>query len=398
VKAENGALGHSATILLVDDEEGIQRGCRRALEPQGFRVDCVGTLSEARAIVERTDYDVILLDVMLPDGQGIDLLQSLRDEAKDTIVIVITGYATIELAVEAIKQGAYDFIAKPFPPDVLMVAVNRGLEKRRLSEQEHRLRLLETEASELAAAKAEMERLNEFKTSFTLMVAHELRAPISAILSFLRTMRKGYVSPDKEEEVLDRSIDRAEELLDLVNDLLALAGARDYESPSNRQEVSLADVLDQISPILQNQADAKRLSFHVDIQARPVLHADPEQMVQLWTNLISNAIKYTPEGGKVEVRLDEKDGWAIGSVADSGIGIEKELQEKIFEDFYRAPRAKQFNRLGTGLGLTLVKQIVDRYHGGITVQSKPGEGSCFTFNLPVRDAESSGEAEESKTP
>jgi two-component system phosphate regulon sensor histidine kinase PhoR len=228
-----------------------------------------------------------------------------------------------------------------------------------------------------------MERLNEFKTSFTLMVAHELRAPISALLSFLRTMRKGYVSEEQQEDILDRSIDRAEELLDLVNDLLSLAKARQLPETAKPAPVDLSKSLEKVAEFLRPHAQEKKIDFQLNVAADPVVNGFEDQVELVWMNLISNAIKYTPEGGKVKVGLETRQGWAIGSVEDTGIGIEPELREKIFEDFYRAPRAKAFNRLGTGLGLALVKQILEGLGGRIKVESKPEEGSCFTFEVPL---------------
>jgi two-component system sensor histidine kinase/response regulator len=372
-------------ILVIDDEKGIQRGCARALEPAGYRVEVLGTLAEGREKLGQADYDLVLLDVMLPDGQGIDLLPVIKQQDPDTVVVIITGFATVELAVQAIKQGAYDFIAKPFTPDLLLMTVEQGLERRRLSLDAKRVEALEQETAEMVREKEEMERLNEFKTSFTLMVAHELRAPISALLSFLRTMRKGYVSVEQQEDILDRSIDRAEELLDLVNDLLSLAKARQPPASAKPVLVDLSKSLEKVAELLRPQAQEKKINLQLNVASDPVVSGYEDQMEQVWMNLISNAIKYTPEGGQVKVGLDTHQGWAVGSVEDTGIGIEPELQEKIFEDFYRAPRAKAFNRLGTGLGLTLVKQILEGLGGRIEVESKPEEGSRFTFEVPLAD-------------
>jgi two-component system sensor histidine kinase/response regulator len=370
-------------ILVIDDERGIQRGCARALEPAGYQVEVVGNIAEGREKLEQVDFALVLLDVMLPDGQGIELLPAIKEQDPDTVVVIITGFATVELAVQAIKQGAYDFIAKPFTPDLLLMTVEQGLERRRLSLDAKRVEALEQEAAEMAREKEEMERLNEFKTSFTLMVAHELRAPISALLSFLRTMRKGYVSEEQQEDILDRSIDRAEELLDLVNDLLSLAKARQLPETAKPAPVDLSKSLEKVAEFLRPHAQEKKIDFQLNVAADPVVNGFEDQVELVWMNLISNAIKYTPEGGKVKVGLETRQGWAIGSVEDTGIGIEPELREKIFEDFYRAPRAKAFNRLGTGLGLALVKQILEGLGGRIKVESKPEEGSCFTFEVPL---------------
>jgi two-component system sensor histidine kinase/response regulator len=370
-------------ILVIDDELGIREGCRRALEPQGFTVETAATIQEGLRKIREGDFDLVLLDVMLPDGRGVDLLAPIHEKDPDSVCVIITGYATVELAVEAIKQGAYDFISKPFTSDLLLMTVNQGMEKRGLSREAKRLQAIEREAVELARAKEEMERLDRFKTAFTLTVAHELRAPITALQSFLLAMLKGYVSPNQQKEVLQRAIERVQELLDLVDDLLNLAAAKQELVPSKREVLSLADALEKVVPLLQAQAEEKGITFTVEVRQRPQVEANLGQMGQLWTNLISNGIKYTPAGGRVTVTLEEKDGWAVGTVEDTGIGIAPQDQPRIFEEFYRTSQAKEFEHRGTGLGLPLVKRIVEGHGGTVEVESALGQGSRFSFRLPV---------------
>ena len=370
-------------ILVVDDELGIREGCRRALTPQGFSVDTAGNLEEGLQKIQETSFDLVLLDVMLPDGRGTDLLIPIHEKDPETVAIIITGYATIELAVEAIKKGAYDFVPKPFDTDILLLTVRQGIERRRLALETKRLAAIEKEAENLARVNEEMKRLDRYKTHFTLMVAHELRAPISALQSFLLSIHKGYVPPDQQEEILGRAVARAQELLDRVNDLLDLAAAREEITPTMLKDLSLADVLEKIIPLFQSQAVEEGLKLEVNIRKRPRLEAVPEQIEQLWTNLISNAIKYTPEGGQVVITLDENKGWATGTVEDSGIGIPLEFQAQIFEEFFRTPQAKEHHHLGTGLGLSLAKRIVEGHGGSIEMESDLGKGSRFQFRLPL---------------
>ena len=372
-------------ILVIDDELGIRQGCRRALEPQGFTVETAATLREGQRKIQEGDFDLVLLDVMMPDGRGIDLLGPIHAKDPDTVCVIITGYATVELAVETIKRGAYDFISKPFTSELLLMTVNQGLERRRLSLEAKRLQAIEREAAELARAKEEMERLDRFKSAFMLTVAHELRAPVTALQSFLLAMLKGYVPSDQQQEILQRAIERSQELLELIDDLLNLAAAKE-SAPQKRTILSLADVLEKVVPLLQAQAEEKGMIFTIEVRQRPLVEADPDQMGQLWTNLISNAVKYTPAGGQVTVTLEEKDGWAVGTVEDTGIGIASEDQARIFEEFYRTPQAKEFAYRGTGLGLPLVKRIVEGHGGTIEVESALGQGSRFIFRLPVARA------------
>lgn len=370
-------------ILVIDDEEGIREGCRRALEPEGYVVETAATGKEGLRRFQAEPFDLVLLDVVMPDIRGIDLLDPIHEKDPDTVCIVITGYATVELAVQAIKAGAYDFLSKPFTSDVLLMAVRQGLERRRLSLEAKRLWAIEQEARELARAKEELERLDRFKTAFMLTVAHELRAPLTALQSFLLAVLKGYIPPEEQQEVVGRAVQRSQELLDLVDDLLKLAAAKSEKGLEKREPVSLADIVEKVFPLFQAEAEAKGVACTLEVRQRPVVEANPDQITQVWSNLISNAVKYTPAGGQVRVVLEEQDGWAVGTVEDTGIGIAPQEQGRIFDEFYRTPQAKEIVSHGTGLGLPLVKQIVEGHGGSIAVESKLGQGSRFVFQLPL---------------
>lgn len=371
-------------ILVIDDELGIREGCRRTLGPEGYTVETASTGHEGLHRVKEEPFDLVLLDVVMPDVRGIELLGPIHEQDPEIVCVIVTGYATVELAIQAIKAGAYDFLSKPFSSDLLLLAVRQGLERRRLSLETKRLQALEQEAAELAHAKEELERLDRFKTTFILTVTHELRAPLTGLQSFLLALLKGYIPPERQKEILQRAVERAQELLDMVNDLLKLAAAGGEEEITKRELLSLADVLEKTFPLFKVQADEKRVDCTLEVSHRPLVRAHPDQMTQLWTNLISNGIKYTPPGGQVRVILRELDEWAIGTVEDTGIGIALEDQARIFQEFYRTSQAKELEPHGTGLGLSLVKRIVEGHGGTIEMVSDLGRGSRFTFRLPVQ--------------
>lgn len=370
-------------ILVIDDELGIREACRRALEREGYIVETAATGRDGLRKIEEGAFDLVLVDVVMPDIQGIDLLRPIHEKDPHTICIIITGYATVELAVQAIKAGAYDFLSKPFSSDVLLMAVRQGLERRRLSLEAKRLQAIEQEAAELARAKEDLERLDRFKTTFMLTVTHELRAPLTALQSFLLSSLKGYIPPDQQQRVLQQAVERSQELLELVDDLLKLAAVKSEQEMKRRDVLSLADSLEKVFPLLKTQADEKGLTLTLEVRQHPLVRADLDQMGQLWTNLISNAIKYTPPGGRVRVILEEEEKWAVGMVEDTGIGIAPEDKTRIFEEFYRTRQAKEMEPRGTGLGLPLVKRIVEGHGGSIEVQSALGQGSRFVFRLPA---------------
>jgi signal transduction histidine kinase len=372
-----------ARILVVDDELGIREGCRRVLSPLGFFVDVASNGQEGLQKVREGRFDLVLLDVMMPDVTGVDLLQPIHETDPDIVCIIITGYATVELAVQAVKRGAYDFISKPFSADTLIMAVNQGLERRRLSLDAKRLESVEEQARELTRAKEELEHLDKMKSAFMLTVAHELRAPVAAIQGYLRLILGGYAEPDKQHEMLERSDLRASELLALIEDLLALARVKDTAPTEKRVPVPVGDALNQVAELFQVEADKKQIAFSVQADSNPIVSANREHIRQIWTNLISNAIRYTSEGGRVSVSMSVDGRMLRGSVEDTGIGISPEDQTKIFDEFYRTKTAKEMVSGGTGLGLAIVKRIVETYGGMLSLESEVGKGSRFEFTLPL---------------
>src|SRR5512144_696853 len=178
-------------ILIIDDEEGIRKGCIRVLHPAGYDIDAAASFQDGLQKIKAGQFDLVLLDVMMPDGRGIDLLEPIQQSDPDAVAVLITGYATVELAVDAIKRGAYDFISKPFTAQMLLMTVEQGLEKRRLSREARRAQVLETQYAEILQAREQAERLSEFKSSFATMVAHELRAPVGAAQTLVRTVTRG---------------------------------------------------------------------------------------------------------------------------------------------------------------------------------------------------------------
>ncbi|MFN2290335.1 MAG: sensor histidine kinase [Anaerolineae bacterium] len=374
----NGEQGTTARILIVDDETGMREGCRRALTPVGYGIDTTDSTSSALNLIQDDGYDLYLLDVMLPDGSGLDLIEPILDRDPNAICIVITGYGSIEMAVEAVRRGAYTFLSKPFTSEQLLVAVAQGLERRRL-------KAVEREAVELAQAKEQLERLDEAKSRFMLQVAHELRAPVAAVQSYVNLILGGYVAQNEMKPTLGRVQVRLQELLELIGDLLELARLKEPGKMS-RVEVKpqdMAGILQEVCQLLGEQAEEKGQRLQVNIEDTPSVMANREHLKQICTNLVSNAIKYTPEGGSVTVTLRPGNDCIVGEVADTGIGIAESEMPHIFDEFYRTEQAKASGEIGTGLGLAIVKQLIDAYGGEIRVHSEPGQGSCFTFVLPL---------------
>jgi len=385
-----------ARILVVDDEMGIRQGIQRALRSLGHVVDAAEGLSSGRKLLEQEHYDLVLLDVMMPGGSGIDLIEPAHARDPDTVCIIVTGYSTVELAVSAVKRGAYDFVSKPFTVEQLFVSVNQGLERRALTLEARRLMTIEAKAEQLLRDKEELERLDQAKSQLMLQVAHELRAPTAAVQSYVNLILAGYIPESELKPTLARIQERLQQTLDLVTDLLDLARLKQSKERVGSQATpqSMAAILREVAGLVRPQAAEKRQELNVDIRAEPTVAALSGHLRQIWINLLSNAIKYTPPGGHILVTLNQADGESrvagpclVGTVQDNGMGIAAADLPNLFTEFFRTHQAKESGVTGTGLGLSIVKQIVDSYGGYVEVESQLGKGTKFTFILPLSQAQ-----------
>jgi two-component system sensor histidine kinase/response regulator len=377
----------SVRILVVDDELGIREGCRRALMPYGFEVEVAENGPMGLRKLREGRFDVLLLDVMMPGMSGLEVLRQVRQLDPELICIIITGYATVELAVQATREGAHDFIAKPFTSELLLQVINRQLERRQLRREAERVQALQEEARELARAKAELEKLEAIESRFMLTMVHILRAPVAVLQNSIQLIRKGYVPPEEQPALLERADLRAGELLTILDDLLLLAYLKEGVGLTKAETVSVAEVLEEVLTTLKGQADQQGVTVTVEVADQPHVSTNPDHVKALWTHLLSNAIRYTPAGGHVTVslRTDRERGQVIGAVSDTGVGVAVEDIPRIFEEFYRTEEAKAMQETGTGLGLPIVQQVVEMYGGTIEVESNVGQGSTFRFTLPLAD-------------
>lgn len=241
----------------------------------------------------------------------------------------------------------------------------------------------ELRAEELARLNARLQELDRTRSLFIRLVTHELRAPVAAIQSYLRLILDGYVPPEHTREIVAKAEQRARDQLDLIGDLLDLARVQEPKDKVKVEPIDMAAVLHDVLDLIQARAQDKGLDITVDVAPDvPRVTANLEHIKQIWTNLISNAIKYTPDGGKVFITLKAEGDQVRGIVRDTGIGMTPEEMSHIFENFYRTERAKAMSHHGTGLGLSIVKGLMERYGGRIWVESEVGKGSTFTFELP----------------
>ena len=236
---------------------------------------------------------------------------------------------------------------------------------------------------ELARAYEEVAKREKIKSEFARTVAHELKSPMSAIMSFIHAVRLTEQDKlsDKAQEFLDRALKRGQGLVDLIRDLLELSRLESAEppKPEELEEIDLISELELVVSVEKTAAEGKGISSYFNHPpVLPRMRYSRAAIQQIFTNLISNAVRYTPAGGTVRVELSKKDTKLKCTIADTGIGIPRDSMGKLFTDFYRAPNAKQFSPTGTGLGLSITKALIELYGGSIFVESEEGKGTTFT--------------------
>ncbi len=485
------------TLLVVDDELGLREGIRRIFALEGYSVTVAENGSEGIQKGSAQEFDVVLLDLKMPDIDGLTVLRQLKEVFPDTEYLIITAFAGIDTAVEATRHGAYTYIPKPFTPDQIVFEVNRALGKRRLTletrelraEQERRLLEIGQEKSRLrtiinaindavfvtnteneivlanpqtralfdfpSSIKAgdkitdilprevielieeaqektrqgievvshewemkpnlelvvsmktapvrdaagemlgfvstiqdvtQLKRLDAQKSQFVSMVAHELKAPVAAVSGYLENMHARVLGDDiaQYEKMISRSRERLQALIDLVNDLLNISRR---ELGTIRREiapVSIPDVVEVNRELLLGEMEKRGLVFEAEFEADlPRIAVDRDEFSRVMTNLMSNGIKYNRDDGTLRVAAHRDGDSVIIRVSDTGIGMKKADQDMLFRQFYRIKNEQTRSIPGTGLGLSIVKQIIDSYHGNISVESEEGVGTTFVMRLPI---------------
>lgn len=365
-------------VLIADDESGIRTGIARALEGltvtdehgQGeytlefsFATDGV----ETRKMLSGNHYDLLLLDHGMPGATGMDILGDLREEKSDTMVVMITAYASLEMAVKATKQGAFDFLAKPFTPKELKKVVEKA--------STHLI--VKRAARKLAREK------HGIRFEFLSILAHELKAPLGAVEGYLRILDEGITTGDPEatSRIIGRSLIRLEGMRKLIYDMLDLTRIESGQKKRMLKTVDPARVLSRVFETFQPQADSRKISFELDCDQDTAMQGDNSELEIIFNNLISNAVKYNSDGGKIRVNITGDISFITINVSDTGIGMSEEEQSRLFGEFVRIKNDKTRLIEGSGLGLSILQRLVRLNGGEVTVNSQENIGTTFTATL-----------------
>jgi signal transduction histidine kinase len=360
-------------ILLIDDEEVVLDSCRQILAGGPYEIASASDGTAGLRLVEEFQPDLIFVDLKMPGISGFEVLEKIGATDPTIVMVVITGFATISSAVDAMKRGAYDFLPKPFTPEEFRLITRRSLEKRRLT--------LET-----IALRREKEMLREH---FAHIVSHELKTPLNAVQQNLFALEFELASAlnENQKEQLGRTKARINDLLNLINSWLKVISVDIGKLQESFTQVSIkneiAKALESVSPYAARK-DVEIVTSISD-QIHPVF-GDGLSLSEAFTNLIGNAVKYSKDGSKVLVKADENGNEVVISIKDEGVGISREDLPHIFEGFFRG-KSGQSVASGHGIGLAVSRQIIEAHKGSITVESELGAGSTFSVRLPKASPE-----------
>lgn len=482
-------------VLIVDDERGLRIGTKRILESEGYDVDIAENGTQGIELGTKNDYDLCIIDLKMPDIDGIEVLRTVKKNRPNTIYYIATAFATFDTAIEATKLGAQSYIPKPFTTEELIRHLETGYEKRLLileserlrKEREERLLEIAYEKSRLntivssivdgvvvvnrkgelvlfnpASLKyfelnqiligenilgilpkevsdlidkilttdkfinksytsqvelkpnrelfveltcspvphpdgslagvvtvinniTEQKKVEYIKSQFVSMVAHELKAPMAAVMGFMNLIMDENINikPEQQKDYISRSSKRLQGLIEMVNDLLDISRMEIKKKEREIKALSLTEILKSNVDFLELELKKKFITVNMDFEADlPPVKADNNEINRLFTNILSNALKYNKDNGQINITVNKSGNYIVTKISDTGIGMRPEDRERLFQEFFRIKNDQTRNIPGTGLGLSIVKRIVESYSGKIEVESEYGVGTTFIIKFP----------------
>lgn len=362
-------------ILIVDDEKTTREILARALSAKGFLIRSVANGEDALDAIEEEPFDLMITDLLMPNMEGNDLIEKTQHIQPDLIPIVITAHATIETAVKALQQGAYDYITKPFDPEVIIPVIERGLEKAHLRRQN----------MELTQITKKLQELEQIKSDLLDTITHEFSTPISIIKAYVDMFIDGHFDSANPRHLEGlKSIRSAVIRLErLVMNLLTLSMGKGKTLELKKEKILMQDIISNALSQLNDEMTKKNINIVLNVEPNlPAIEADPSKLSIAVLNLLDNAVKFNKTNGTIRISASHLKSGSIGvAISDTGIGIPEEKIEEIYSPFTQVDMSSTREHQGTGLGLAVARTIVEAHGGKITVKSKLGKGSTFIFVL-----------------
>ena len=355
-------------ILIIDDEEVVLDSCTQILKGSGYQIATAPDGMQGLRLLQEFLPDLVFVDLKMPGISGFEVLDKIHEFDSTIVTVVITGFATVSSAVDAMKKGAYDFLPKPFTPDEFRLITRRGIERRKL-------------VLEAISLRREKELLRE---QFASIVSHELKAPLGAVQQnlFALEFELSNLLNESQKEKLERIKTRIDELLKLINSWLRVISVDIEKLKEGFTQIDVTAPIRNALESIELLAARKDIEVVTSFDSQlPRVTGDALSLSEVFVNVIGNAIKYSPNGSKVHLKTGRQGDAILISVKDNGIGISPDDLPHIFEGFYRGQSGKA--TAGHGIGLAVSRQIVDAHGGSITVDSELGRGTTFVVSLPV---------------
>ncbi|OCC14592.1 GAF sensor hybrid histidine kinase [Dissulfuribacter thermophilus] len=353
-------MGIKDRVLLIEDFEDTVKILKKLLEINGFEVDTALTLAEAYQKLHSTTPDVILLDINLPDGSGLDFLTELRSIYPDIPVIMLTAYTEIENAIRSLQHGVDDFIPKPFDSSYLLHSIAKAVEKHKLKD-----RLKKSEKFRI---------IGELASG----VAHDFNNLLQSMNVHLMLLKDSLSSPEKAMEYINALEDVLENAISVCNRLNSMGRKQDIDLTvvELAQLVRETVLLTKAKWYHEPKKRGKHISIETDLKKDVYVKVNPAELREVFTNLIFNAVDAMDSSGEIKISVKKDKNLAICSVEDNGTGISQDVIDKIFDPFFTTKEN------GSGLGLSISFSIIQRFNGDISVKSIPGKGTTFMITLP----------------
>lgn len=380
-----------ARILIVDDDSALLQALPQtiSLRLPDVEVDTSDSAMSAVELIQVYDYDAIVSDIKMPGMDGLTLLARIQELRPETPTLLITGHGERDLAIQALRGGAYDFIQKPIDRDYVVVALNRAIQtcqmRRQIAEQKKSLEAYVKSLEEMVQARTkELVEANAAKDAFLGIASHELRTPLTTLKGFTQILHRHLeVQGSKDLSYLlnmKQAINRMELL---VNDLLNTSLVETHVFVLHRRQVDLVDLCKHLLEEYMAEPDRR---LKLEAPDEPIeADIDVERISQVVLNLLSNARKYSSRDTMIVVKLERQDQFCRISVQDQGSGIPVDQLPYLFERFYQVPgiEVQTGSSTGVGLGLYIAQKIVEQHGGKISATSDVGKGSTFSVTLPL---------------
>jgi len=368
------------SILLIDDDVNILDTAKDILEEASYVIATASNGAQAIQKLDQNEFNVVVVDFQLPDATGLELARKVRERSDHTCVILMTGHASLEMAVKAIQEAVYDYLIKPVDPAQLKRTIEKAIEKQRLTLENKQL------VKDLRETNDAISRLDSLKSKMLTVLSHDLRTPLSSIRGYSELLKSGVKGrmSEAQKKMIEITIQEADHLNGLIGDLLDLASIDAGRLNLDLRPIPFNELIEKALPRVKLVSEMKELPIETVLEASlPVVQVDVSRIVQVISNLLRSALKHGTRGGKIIVQATEKGTMVELKISHGGQGFDAEQLKNLFVGS-KGQGAPNGSMDGLRIGLAIAREIVHAHGGDIGVESRGVEqGSTFWIKLPI---------------